>query len=76
MDIDSYICDISNPEDIARVAKEIREDIGEPTILVNNAGIINGKSILDLSIEDIKRYIGEDCSFCVTVLYACSTHSC
>ncbi|KAG0343603.1 hypothetical protein BG005_002293 [Podila minutissima] len=55
LDIDSYICDISNPEDIARVAKEIREDIGEPTILVNNAGIVNGKSILDLSIKDIKR---------------------
>lgn len=57
VDIDSYICDISNPEDIARVAKEIREDVGEPTILVNNAAIVNGKSILDLSIEDIKRYI-------------------
>ncbi|KAF9348726.1 hypothetical protein BGX26_012881 [Mortierella sp. AD094] len=55
LDIDSYICDVSNPEDIARVAKEIREDIGEPTILVNNAGIITGRSILDLSIEDIRR---------------------
>ncbi|KAF9200053.1 hypothetical protein BGZ49_009749 [Haplosporangium sp. Z 27] len=55
LDIDSYICDVSNPEDIARVAKEIREDIGEPTILVNNAGIVIGKSILDLSNEDIKR---------------------
>ncbi|KAF9170791.1 hypothetical protein BGX21_009105 [Mortierella sp. AD011] len=55
LDIDSYICDVSNPEDIARVAKEIREDVGEPTILINNAGIVNGKSILDLSTEDIKR---------------------
>ncbi|KAF9098084.1 hypothetical protein BGX23_007076 [Mortierella sp. AD031] len=55
LDIESYICDVSDPEDIARVAKEIREDVGEPTILVNNAGIINGRSILDLSVEDIKR---------------------
>ncbi|KAG0374935.1 hypothetical protein BGX24_009739 [Mortierella sp. AD032] len=60
----SYICDVSDPEDIARVAKEIREDVGEPTILVNNAGIINGRSILDLSIEEIKRtmnvnYLGQ-----------------
>ncbi|KAF9104114.1 hypothetical protein BGX27_010247 [Mortierella sp. AM989] len=55
LDIDSYICDVSNPDDIARVAKEIREDVGEPTILVNNAGIVIGKSILDLSKEDIKR---------------------
>ena len=57
VDIESYICDVSDPEDIARVAKEIREDVGEPTILINNAGIINGRSILDLSIEDIKRTI-------------------
>ncbi|KAF9434836.1 hypothetical protein BGZ76_007346 [Entomortierella beljakovae] len=55
LDIDSYICDVSNPEDIARVAKEIREDVGEPTILVNNAGIVIGKSILDTSIQDIKK---------------------
>ncbi len=55
MDIDSYICDVSNPQDVARVAKEIREDVGEPTILVNNAGIISGKSIMDLSVEEIKK---------------------
>ncbi|KAG0295574.1 hypothetical protein BGZ96_011427 [Linnemannia gamsii] len=57
LDIESYICDVSDPEDIARAAKEIREDVGEPTILVNNAGIINGRSILDLSTEDIKHTI-------------------
>ncbi|KAI1315504.1 hypothetical protein EDD11_000685 [Mortierella claussenii] len=54
LDIDSYICDVSNPEDVVRVAKEIREDVGEPTILVNNAGIVHGKSVLDLSIDEIK----------------------
>ncbi|KAG0066567.1 hypothetical protein BGZ89_007140 [Linnemannia elongata] len=57
LDIESYICDVSDPEDIARVAKEIREDVGEPTILVNNAGIVSGRSIMDMSIEDIKRTI-------------------
>ncbi|KAF9954877.1 hypothetical protein BGZ72_004191 [Mortierella alpina] len=55
LDIDSYICDVSDPQDIARVAKEIREDVGEPTILVNNAGIVSGKSIMDLSVEEIKK---------------------
>ncbi|KAF9925761.1 hypothetical protein FBU30_004503 [Linnemannia zychae] len=55
LDIESYICDVSDPLDIARVAKEIREDVGEPTILVNNAGIVHGRSILDLSIKDIQR---------------------
>lgn len=64
VDIESYICDVSDPEDIARVAKEIREDVGEPTILINNAGIVSGRLIMDLSIEDIKRttsvnYLGQ-----------------
>ncbi|KAF9582655.1 hypothetical protein BGW38_010928 [Lunasporangiospora selenospora] len=54
-DIDSYICDVSNPAEIARVAAQIREDVGEPTIIVNNAGIVIGKSILDLSTDDIKK---------------------
>ncbi|KAF9161360.1 hypothetical protein DFQ26_004631 [Actinomortierella ambigua] len=53
--IESYICDVSDPKDIARVAKLIREDVGEPTIIVNNAGIVIGKSIQDLTEQDIRR---------------------
>lgn len=55
MDIASYICDVSKPEEIARVAKEVREEFGEPTILINNAAIVYGRSILDSSPEQIKR---------------------
>lgn len=29
--------------------------LGTPTILINNAGIVNGQSLLNLSIEDINR---------------------
>ncbi|KAG0227833.1 retinal short-chain dehydrogenase reductase [Mortierella sp. GBAus27b] len=57
LDIDSYICDVSRPDEIARVAKEIREDVGEPTVVINNAGIVYGKSILESSPEEIKRTV-------------------
>lgn len=30
--------------------------IGHPTVLVNNAGVVQGKLILDLTPEDIKQY--------------------
>jgi NAD(P)-dependent dehydrogenase (short-subunit alcohol dehydrogenase family) len=31
--------------------------IGHPTILVNNAGVVQGKLILDLSPEDIRQSV-------------------
>jgi all-trans-retinol dehydrogenase (NAD+) len=33
-----YKCDITSPATLAAVAKEIRKDVGNPTILINNAG--------------------------------------
>lgn len=31
--------------------------MGTPTILINNAGIVHGKSLLDLSPDEIDRYV-------------------
>ena len=31
--------------------------IGEPTILINNAGVVQGKLVLDLSVEDVQQYV-------------------
>ncbi|BAE66076.1 unnamed protein product [Aspergillus oryzae RIB40] len=41
-----YECDITSPENIAEVASKIRASFGKPTILINNAGILTGKTIL------------------------------
>src|SRR5690606_32561393 len=38
--------DITSTEAIANAAAGVRETFGEPTILVNNAGILTGKTIL------------------------------
>ncbi|GAA5851472.1 hypothetical protein JCM9279_001079 [Rhodotorula babjevae] len=47
-----YKADITDPAAIAEVAKQIRKDLGEPTVLVNNAGIARGKTILDTKPEE------------------------
>ncbi|BGP30464.1 hypothetical protein JCM10296v2_002219 [Rhodotorula toruloides] len=47
-----YKCDITDPAAIAEVAKKIRADVGNPTIIVNNAGIARGKTILDTKPEE------------------------
>ena len=49
-----YKCDITSPSAISAVAREIRRDVGEPTILINNAGVARGKSILDATEKDVR----------------------
>jgi len=46
---------VTKSEQIASVASRIRAEHGEPTVLVNNAGIGLGRSILDESEEQIRR---------------------
>ncbi|KAK3337225.1 hypothetical protein B0T19DRAFT_411876 [Cercophora scortea] len=49
-----FKCDITSRKAIATVAKEIRAGIGAPTILINNAGVVQGRTILDASEKDIR----------------------
>lgn len=44
-----FECDITSPEKIKQVGDSIRASLGRPTILVNNAGILTGKTILGTS---------------------------
>ncbi|TFK55572.1 NAD(P)-binding protein [Heliocybe sulcata] len=50
-----YKCDVSKWEEVEAVSKKVIEELGHPTILINNAGVVQGKLILDLSPEDIKQ---------------------
>ncbi|CAG8776887.1 6565_t:CDS:2, partial [Ambispora leptoticha] len=52
-----YECDVSDIDQVKSVAKKIVEDVGHPTILVNNAGIIRGKTILDEPEREIQKTI-------------------
>ncbi|KAM0349723.1 hypothetical protein ACHAPU_003552 [Fusarium lateritium] len=50
-----YQCDVGNKEQIAKVALEIEKDLGTPTVLINNAAIVIGKTLLDLSMDEIDK---------------------
>ncbi|ROT43296.1 NAD(P)-binding protein [Sodiomyces alkalinus F11] len=52
-----YKCDVSDKDQVARVAAQIERDLGPPTILINNAAIVNGKPLLDLDLPSIERSI-------------------
>jgi len=53
-----YKCDVSDWDEVSKVAKTIIEEVGHPTMLINNAGVVQGKTLLDLSPEDIKQTFG------------------
>ncbi|KAG9317366.1 retinal short-chain dehydrogenase/reductase [Chiua virens] len=48
-----YKCDVSKWEEVEAVSKKVIEEVGHPTMLVNNAGVVQGKLLLDLDPLDI-----------------------
>ncbi|KAK4031665.1 hypothetical protein C8A01DRAFT_41890 [Parachaetomium inaequale] len=49
-----FKCDLTSPKNLSPVAHTIRHTIGNPTILINNAGVVQGRTILDASEHDIR----------------------
>ncbi|KAM9524860.1 short-chain dehydrogenase/reductase 3-like [Salvelinus alpinus] len=42
-----FLCDVANREEVYKQAKVVREKVGDVTILVNNAAVVHGKSLMD-----------------------------
>lgn len=52
-----YKADVGNEGEFASVAAKIRADIGEPSIVVNNAGVTIGRKIIDTPADAMLRVI-------------------
>ncbi|KAJ8109215.1 hypothetical protein OPT61_g7622 [Boeremia exigua] len=50
-----YRCDITSQDDIRKAGGAVRSDLGPPSILINNAGIGNAYTILDIPHETLRR---------------------
>lgn len=50
-----YHCDVGNHEQVERVWRTVVEDVGTPTVLINNAAVVSGKSVLEQSSEEVER---------------------
>lgn len=48
-------CDLSKKENIYACAEKIKENIGNVTVLFNNAGVVSGKHLLNCSDASIQR---------------------
>lgn len=49
-----FRCDITSPKTISAVAAEVRAKVGNPTILINNAGVVVGRDLLSASERDVR----------------------
>ncbi|NXG36047.1 RDHE2 dehydrogenase, partial [Dromaius novaehollandiae] len=51
----AYQCDCSNREEVYEQADEVRKEVGDVSILINNAGILLGKTVCDSPDTDFKK---------------------
>ncbi|XP_023684408.1 short chain dehydrogenase/reductase family 16C, member 5a isoform X2 [Paramormyrops kingsleyae] len=45
--VHTYLCDCSNKADVYRVADQVKREVGDVSILINNAGIVTGKKFIE-----------------------------
>ncbi|XP_008593036.1 PREDICTED: epidermal retinol dehydrogenase 2-like [Galeopterus variegatus] len=53
--VHAYTCDCSHREEIYRVAHQVKNEVGDVSILINNAGIVTGKNFLDCPDELMEK---------------------
>ncbi|KAM9198164.1 LOW QUALITY PROTEIN: short-chain dehydrogenase/reductase family 16C member 6-like [Dugong dugon] len=51
----AYTCDCSNRQEVYSVAKQVKKEVGDVTILINNAGIVTGKLFLDIPDDMVEK---------------------
>uniref|UniRef100_V5GTC3 Short-chain dehydrogenase/reductase family 16C member 6 n=1 Tax=Anoplophora glabripennis TaxID=217634 RepID=V5GTC3_ANOGL len=51
----AFKCDLANREDVYKIAKKTQEEVGDITILINNAGVASGYLLLDTPDHLIQR---------------------
>ncbi|KYQ56151.1 Short-chain dehydrogenase/reductase family 16C member 6 [Trachymyrmex zeteki] len=51
----AYQCDVSNRDHVFSVAERVKQEVGNVTILVNNAGIMPCHAFLDHTSDEIRR---------------------
>lgn len=52
-----YKLDVSSSAAISAVAKQMRAEVGTPTVVINNAGLGGGQLVLDESDETLERIV-------------------
>ncbi|MCJ1313737.1 hypothetical protein MMC25_007417 [Agyrium rufum] len=49
------VCDVTDKAQVEKAWEAIKKELGTPTVLINSAAIVNGKSFVDLTPEDAEK---------------------
>ena len=55
VEVFTYVCNVALKGDVYSTAEKVKQEVGNVSVLVNNAGIISGKSLLDERDEELER---------------------
>ena len=64
----AFRCNVADPADVTRCFNEITEKFGRIDILVNSAGIVRDRTIINLPVEDWELVLAVDLS---SLVYCC-----
>ncbi len=53
--VHSMKVDLCDRNDIYRVAEQVKSQVGDVTMVINNAGVVSGKSLIELDDASIQR---------------------
>lgn len=61
LQVHTYTCDVSKRENVYTTAERVRKEVGEVSVLVNNAGVVSGHHLLECPDELIERTMMVNC---------------
>lgn len=50
-----YRCDVTDSAQVTKLVRQVENELGDVTTLVNNAGVVSGKSLLELTDTQINK---------------------
>ncbi|XP_061425368.1 retinol dehydrogenase 10-like [Lethenteron reissneri] len=57
----TYTCDVSARHSVYAAAERVRAEVGDVTVLVNNAGVVSGRPLLECPDELLERTMAVNC---------------
>ncbi|XP_018613152.1 retinol dehydrogenase 10-A-like isoform X2 [Scleropages formosus] len=59
--VHTYVCDVSQRESVYATAERVRREVGRIDVLVNSAGVVSGRHLLECPDELIERTMMVNC---------------
>ncbi|XP_029447175.1 epidermal retinol dehydrogenase 2 [Rhinatrema bivittatum] len=59
--VHDYTCDCSKRQEIYKVADQVKREVGDVSILINNAGVVTGKKFIDSPDSLVEKTIEVNC---------------